>query len=109
MGDFLENLTSDVTVGAVAIDYLPLPEGSLKGWMPFNPEQGQGQKENLLVRAALATPFLLISAFAWRLLRSAPSASTGDVVDSAWWGTIGSAASIDGMSWAFAETNRYVL
>ena len=68
MGDFLENLTSDVVVGAIRIDYLPLPEASLQGNMPFNPEQGEGHKENLLLRALFALPFLAVSAYAWRLL-----------------------------------------
>lgn len=102
MGDFLENLTSDVTVGAVAIDYLPLPEGSLKGWMPFNPEQGQGMKENLLVRAMLAMPFLLIFGFAWGFLSSASGASAVGLVGSAWRNTVSSSPPISG------QANRYV-
>ena len=109
MGDFLENLTSDVTVGAVAIDYLPLPEGSLNGWMPFNPQQGQGHKENLLSRAVFAMPFLVIFGFAWRVLSSAAGASAGGLVDSDWYHTALSSSSSRGIFFGFGgANNRYV-
>ncbi|KAI4724917.1 FAD/NAD(P)-binding domain-containing protein [Aureobasidium sp. EXF-10728] len=77
MGDFLENLTSDISVGATMIDYLPAPEASLSGTMPFNPEQGQGNKENLLVRALLTSPFLVAFAYAYSVVK--PSLITGNV------------------------------
>ncbi|CAD0111535.1 unnamed protein product [Aureobasidium uvarum] len=79
LGDFLENLTSDMSVGATKIDYLPPPEASLSGHMPFNPKQGQGNKENLLVRALLALPFLVIFAYAYRIVNSTLIAGAGDV------------------------------
>ena len=110
MGDFLENLTSDVTVGAVAIDYLPLPEGSLKGWMPFNPEQGQGMKENSLVRAALAMPFLLIFAFAWRGLSAAVGLSADGLASPAWYSARIMPSSLTGLPWSSGgQFNRYVI
>lgn len=51
-------------IGAVKFDYLPIPERSLHGTMPFNPSQGLGQKESKLWRAVRALPFLTISAAA---------------------------------------------
>ncbi|KAI4716833.1 FAD/NAD(P)-binding domain-containing protein [Aureobasidium sp. EXF-10727] len=82
MGDFLENLTSDISVGATMIDYLPAPEASLSGTMPFNPEQGQGNKENLLVRALLASPFLVAFAYAYSIVKVTPITGAGDVSNS---------------------------
>ncbi|KAI4854662.1 FAD/NAD(P)-binding domain-containing protein [Aureobasidium sp. EXF-8845] len=87
-GDFLENMTSDGTVGAIRIDYLSLPKLSLQGNMPFNPEQGEGNKENLFMRALLASPFLVIFAFAWMLLSPALLADTGTSNNSAWFGIV---------------------
>ncbi|KEQ68819.1 FAD/NAD(P)-binding domain-containing protein, partial [Aureobasidium namibiae CBS 147.97] len=101
MGDFLENLTSDVTVGAVAIDYLPLPEGSLRGWMPFNPEQGQGMKENLLVRAALAMPFLAVFAFAWKISSAVVGIGGDGLASSAWYSARLMPSSLTTSPWGF--------
>ncbi|KEQ90265.1 hypothetical protein AUEXF2481DRAFT_576182 [Aureobasidium subglaciale EXF-2481] len=67
LGDFLENLGSNMAVGATLIDYLSPPEQSIKGTLPFNPEQGDGHKENLLVRAMLAVPFLGLFGYAWSI------------------------------------------
>lgn len=109
MGDFLENLTSDVTVGAVAINHLPLPEGSLHGWMPFNPEQGQGMKENLFVRAALAMPFLLVFAFVWTIMSPAVGVSADGLASSAWYSARLMPSSSTGTPWSFGgQSNRHV-
>jgi hypothetical protein len=109
MGDFLENINSDVTVGATAIDHLPLPEDSLLGSMPFNPEQGQGHKENLLVRALLASPFLVIFAYAWRLSTPTLATSAGSPVNSAWYNTAFTPSSLTNTILGFGgERNRYV-
>ncbi|KAI5240624.1 FAD/NAD(P)-binding domain-containing protein [Aureobasidium subglaciale] len=67
LGDFLENLGSNMAVGATLIDYLPPPEQSINGTLPFNPEQGDGHKENLLFRALLAVPFLGLFGYAWSI------------------------------------------
>ncbi|KAI5250280.1 FAD/NAD(P)-binding domain-containing protein [Aureobasidium subglaciale] len=67
LGDFLENLGSNMAVGATLIDYLPPPEQSIRGTLPFNPEQGDGHKENPLVRALLAVPFLGLFGYAWSI------------------------------------------
>jgi len=64
LGDFLENLGSNMAVGATLIDYLPPPEISLQGALPFNPEQGDGHKESFLVRALLALPFVGLFTYA---------------------------------------------
>ena len=63
-GDHLVDMQSDSIVGAVMLDYLPPPARSLKGTLPFNPEQGLGKKESILFRAFLALPFLGLVAFA---------------------------------------------
>jgi hypothetical protein len=107
MGDFLENLTSDVVVGAIRIDYLPLPKGSLLGNMPFNPEQGEGHKENLLLRALLAIPFLAVFAYAWRL--SSPTLVTGaGNATSTWYNNAFTPSSLIGYGFG-GVNNRYVL
>jgi 2-polyprenyl-6-methoxyphenol hydroxylase-like FAD-dependent oxidoreductase len=62
-GDLLVDLASDSWISAVRIKYIPIPRRSLLGTMPFNPEQGYGKNESLLVRAMFAAPFLFISVF----------------------------------------------
>jgi hypothetical protein len=57
----LANLNSDMIIGAVKLDYLPTPERSLHGTMPFNPSQGLGQNESKLWRAVRGLPFLGIT------------------------------------------------
>ncbi|KAH0365965.1 FAD/NAD(P)-binding domain-containing protein, partial [Aureobasidium melanogenum] len=85
LGDFFENLQTDISIGATLIDYLPLPEASLVGNMPFNPEQGQGFKESLLSRACFALPFLAVFGFAWRLANPALLDATSIAAGSAWY------------------------
>jgi hypothetical protein len=51
-------------IGSVKVDYLPTPERSLHGMMPFNPSQGFGYEESKLRRAAKGLPFLAITAAA---------------------------------------------
>jgi hypothetical protein len=51
-------------LGALTIDYLPVPDRSLHGTMPFNPSQGLGNTESKMLRALKALPFLGISAAA---------------------------------------------
>lgn len=51
-------------IGSVKLDYLPIPERSMKGTMRFNPSQGLGQAESKLWRAARGLPFLAITATA---------------------------------------------
>ncbi|KAG9604685.1 FAD/NAD(P)-binding domain-containing protein, partial [Aureobasidium melanogenum] len=85
LGDFFEGLQSDMSIGATLIDYLPPPEISLIGNMPFNPVQGQGHKESLLLRACFALPFLALSAFAWRLANPTLLNASGIMPGSAWY------------------------
>ncbi|KAF1834748.1 hypothetical protein BDW02DRAFT_568714 [Decorospora gaudefroyi] len=63
-GDMFIDLNCDMVTGSVKLDYLPLPERSLHGTMPFNPSQGLGHKESKMVRAVKALPFLAISCVA---------------------------------------------
>ncbi|KAF2023177.1 FAD binding domain-containing protein [Setomelanomma holmii] len=60
-GDTFTNLNCDMVLGAVKLDYLPVPERSLHGTMPFNASQGLGQSESKLLRAFIALPFLFIT------------------------------------------------
>ncbi|KAH7082317.1 FAD binding domain protein [Paraphoma chrysanthemicola] len=63
-GDMFTDLNCDMVVGAVKLDYLPVPDRSLHGTMPFNASQGLGQQESKLLRAIRALPFLAITATA---------------------------------------------
>jgi hypothetical protein len=63
-GDFLQELQSDMAIGAEFLHYLPIPLRSLESNMPFNPEQGVGKKENLLIRALIAVPFIALTVLA---------------------------------------------
>jgi hypothetical protein len=64
----LTNMNSDMIIGAVKIDYLPVPDRSTRGTMPFNPSQGLARSESRLMRAVKALPFLTISATAFYLM-----------------------------------------
>jgi hypothetical protein len=55
-------------LGSVKLDFLPVPDRSLHGTMPFNPVQGLGLAESKLMRAAKALPFLAISALAMKFM-----------------------------------------
>jgi hypothetical protein len=63
-GDLLNDMMADMFIGAKMIDYLPPPERSFKGTMPFNPEQGTAKKESILYRILLTLPFFGLSALA---------------------------------------------
>ena len=66
--EFLPELMGDATVGAVKLDFLPLPMASLTGTKPFNPTQGHGRRESKLKRTLLALPlFGLFFAALWVL------------------------------------------
>ena len=64
----LANLNSDMITGAVKLDYLPTPERSLHGTMPFNPFQGLGHAESKLWRAVSGLPFIGITVAAFYYL-----------------------------------------
>lgn len=82
LGDFLENLGSNMAVGATLLDYLPPPEASLKGALPFNPEQGDGHKESFFRRALVALPFLGLFVYAISIANpTLISTGNGDVFD----------------------------
>ena len=68
LGDYLQEMAGDSTVGASKIDYHPLPLVSLRGTQPFNPSQGMGHEESKLKRALLALPFLVMSVIALNAL-----------------------------------------
>ena len=60
----LFDINSDMTTGAVKLDFLPVPERSMRGNMSFNPSQGLGNAESKLKRAVKALPFLGITLMA---------------------------------------------
>ncbi len=64
LADFLQDMIGDFGIGAVKLDYLPLPRASLQGTNPFNPAQGFSRNETRLGRALRALPLLLILALA---------------------------------------------
>jgi len=71
-GDFLANMQADMVIGAANLSFLPLPRRSATASMPYNPTQGEGQKESKLKRLALALPFLVLFFLAKPLMDPAP-------------------------------------
>jgi hypothetical protein len=59
----LVDLASDNWIGAIRLNYMPIPPRSFGGTMPFNPEQGMGKNESPLWRALAATPLLAMSIY----------------------------------------------
>ncbi|KAL4814755.1 hypothetical protein BDW67DRAFT_186313 [Aspergillus spinulosporus] len=57
----LLNLVTSTLIGAEIIEYLPVPAQSFEGSCPFNPNQGIGKHEKMLIRTALALPLLVLS------------------------------------------------
>lgn len=64
---FLDN-TSDLLVGAAKIDYLPLPERSVNGWMSFDQNLGIKRKPSKRHRALKASGFLFLAGAAALLI-----------------------------------------
>lgn len=60
-GDFLQDMVSDMVIGATMLTYLPPPKRSVSGTMPFNPTQGQGMRESKIKRALIALPLIGLS------------------------------------------------
>lgn len=58
LGDFLQDMGSNIYIGAPMLEYLPPPRASLGGTMPFNPTQGEDRKESKIKRALVASPML---------------------------------------------------
>jgi 2-polyprenyl-6-methoxyphenol hydroxylase-like FAD-dependent oxidoreductase len=56
----LSDIWRDQMIGAELLEYLPVPERSFKGNMPFNPKRGVGFEPNLKKRAAFGLPILAI-------------------------------------------------
>ncbi|KAK2882375.1 hypothetical protein FQN49_000430 [Arthroderma sp. PD_2] len=67
--DVLIDWASDTYIGEERLDYLPLPQRSLQGTMPSNPEHGMGKHERMLKRALVALPFLGLLVLQWVLLK----------------------------------------
>ncbi|KHN93793.1 FAD binding domain protein [Metarhizium album ARSEF 1941] len=70
----LVDLASENWIGAVKLEYMAVPKRSLAGTMPFNPQQGMGNNENLLFRALAALPLLFLIALRYCRPLSAPKA-----------------------------------
>ncbi|KAH8647014.1 hypothetical protein BGZ61DRAFT_501288 [Ilyonectria robusta] len=70
LGDFLQDMASDMVIGATMLEYLPPPKASLSGTMPFNPTQGDGKKESKVKRALAILPMLGLFYLASRVLNA---------------------------------------
>ncbi|KAH7207801.1 uncharacterized protein BKA55DRAFT_586548 [Fusarium redolens] len=68
LGDFLQDMASNMFIGAPMLEYLPPPKASLGGTMPFNPTQGEDKKESKIKRALVALPMLGLFYLARRVL-----------------------------------------
>ena len=68
-GDLLVDLASLSWIGATRLDYIEVPPRSLAGTMPFNPDQGLGKNENMLLRTLVASPLLGLGAYHLRVLQ----------------------------------------
>jgi len=53
-GDYFTDLACNSTIGAEKVEFLPDPERSYLGTMPFNKNRGVGQEESRLLRALVA-------------------------------------------------------
>ncbi|CAI7659374.1 unnamed protein product [Penicillium glandicola] len=60
MGSSVADMASEIWVGATMLENLAPPRASLRGTLPFNPTQGQGQQESKLKRGLLGLPFLVL-------------------------------------------------
>ncbi|KAK3942865.1 hypothetical protein QBC46DRAFT_378981 [Diplogelasinospora grovesii] len=67
-GEFIVDQVGDMMIGATKLDYLPLPKRSLTGTKPFNPTQGDGQKESKIMRALWGLPMLGLAVVAFNLM-----------------------------------------
>jgi 2-polyprenyl-6-methoxyphenol hydroxylase-like FAD-dependent oxidoreductase len=56
--EYLQDMLSEMSVGATKLNFLPLPERSLRGTLPWNPEQGLGKAESKWKRAFWALPLI---------------------------------------------------
>ncbi|KAF3040702.1 hypothetical protein E8E12_005945 [Didymella heteroderae] len=95
----LANLASDMITGAVKLDYLPTPERSLHGTMPFNPSQGLGQNESKLWRAVRGLPFLGITVaafyFMWGACLPPMIERIGEIMEKGVYNQIGEAVHVE--------------
>jgi 2-polyprenyl-6-methoxyphenol hydroxylase-like FAD-dependent oxidoreductase len=74
MGEYALNLGSSVVIGAESLSFLPPPERSLKGTMPFNRALGIDKQESRLRRAYFGLPFLALSVIAFgRIMPTEPA------------------------------------
>lgn len=62
-GEFLATRLASSTIGSEKLEFLPDPKRSLMGTMAFNQNYGVGKEDDLLKRAKLALPLLLIGYF----------------------------------------------
>jgi hypothetical protein len=58
-GDYLADMVGATVVGAAKIDFLPTPEKSMSGNMPFHPEHGIGKGGSVWKRVLMGGPLLV--------------------------------------------------
>lgn len=68
IGDMGISRFTDIMIGAVKLDFLPVPEWSVQGLQPFNGSAGTGKRESVLKRLLLALPILGLSVLAARIM-----------------------------------------
>ncbi|KAH6855970.1 hypothetical protein B0I37DRAFT_395815 [Chaetomium sp. MPI-CAGE-AT-0009] len=83
MSEFVPELMGNAIIGATKIDYLPLPMASLTGFKPFNPSQGDGQRESKFKRMVFALPLLALFFIAGWVMNANPALEGArDLLDS---------------------------
>ncbi|EME38708.1 hypothetical protein DOTSEDRAFT_180559 [Dothistroma septosporum NZE10] len=92
--DLLLNLSTDITIGAEVMEYLPLPDRAFIGTCAFNPRQGNGFKESILKRALYAAPLLALPYYA---SQHTTIFSPSDLV-----GVLVNSGAVDTSSWLYA-------
>jgi hypothetical protein len=75
-GDYFTDLACNSTIGAEKVEFLPDPERSYLGTMPFNKNRGVGQEESRLLRALVALPILAISYCCFLAIKAIASSPT---------------------------------
>jgi hypothetical protein len=72
-GEFLIEMAGEMMLGAVKLDFLPVPLSSVRGTRPFNPSQGYSRNESRLRRALMASPIVALVGLAYWSMNVEPS------------------------------------
>jgi hypothetical protein len=90
-----------MVIGAVKLDYLPVPKRSLQGTMRYNPSQGLGHTESKLRRAARGLPFLGITIaalyFMWGVCLGPAIERVGEIMEKGVQNNVGETLHVDAL------------